>query len=405
MKKLICLFCCLYAKIATCQIVITELNYDTPYSEKASLTIKHHSGEYIELYNYTNEDIPLKGWFITDNAGKYDFPDDAIIRSEDFIIVAYRKNHSLNYFPQFFPNTIGQENKIFYQDKIIMYNTRDCINIHYGYIKDIIISPDDRIGVHSTDVRNISFQKCWKNENINGNWTGGDTVQQNFSEVSNGFDSTTLNNDYNYYEKESMHYNGNSNSLVNFHNGFVSPLSSNYLPPTQDLQTITQEIVHPHYDQFTWASNATKIINNQCPIAIPLETQEPSEVYLASGRCFVYDINGNAINSNSCVPSIINNPPPPLEYTAEQIAAFEASITIFPNPTMGNITINWDTILNGNIQTIGIGNVNGIHVTQQTITPIQTSTNIDISTQPMSIYIVKFTLNTGQYFSKNIIKL
>lgn len=142
----VCLSISLLLSIQEClgQIAITEVLYDTAFDEQPATFMKghtrnyytfkdkaHHLGEYIELYNYTTEDIPLKGWFIYDNASKYNLPEDIVLKSQEYLIIAYRdlenKKDIGDYFSIFYPTVKNKRGKVIYQDYMILNNKKDDI--------------------------------------------------------------------------------------------------------------------------------------------------------------------------------------------------------------------------------------------------------------------------------------
>ncbi len=79
-KSTACFFLFILGQLLYSQIMITEVYYNTPYNEKLHFTkkvngvttselmdaVKHHRGEFIEIYNYSDKDISLKNWYIKD---------------------------------------------------------------------------------------------------------------------------------------------------------------------------------------------------------------------------------------------------------------------------------------------------------------------------------------------------
>lgn len=146
-KKLLLLFCFISFSLTKAQVVITEVYYDTPYLEDIYLYTNlgllnpnpyyYNLGEYIELYNYSTEDIPLKGWMIGDKVSKYQFPDNAIIHSGEFIVVVYRPKNNNIPFTTYFPTTLGKELQIYYQDKMFLNNKSEELRLMVGFIRGI----------------------------------------------------------------------------------------------------------------------------------------------------------------------------------------------------------------------------------------------------------------------------
>ena len=65
----------------TISIVMNEINYHSP--------VENDHGDWIELYNYTDSDIDLSGWILTDeNSGNsFTFHENTIIKANDYFVV------------------------------------------------------------------------------------------------------------------------------------------------------------------------------------------------------------------------------------------------------------------------------------------------------------------------------
>jgi hypothetical protein len=384
MKKLLFVFMLsLVNSISFAQVVITEIYYDTPYNECANCELYdptkiHHLGEYIELYNYSTEDISLKGWALTDLVSRYDFPANAIIKSQSFIVVAYRKNTTNNYFTTFFPTTQGKETQIFYQDRIMLKNRGDEVRLHMGTVRGL--------NLKSYTLHSLSF----------GDMFG--SVPINYSI------ETETPSSYNFYT-ESVHYNG-STTYPYTTKSTATPLLSDYVPQTQDMKNIpqVQNAMLSNLINYTWDYFSDAILNTSCPDAISKVEQIPAEIYLPQGKCFSYDASGNYLLSLDCSPSTI--PPNTItEYTPAEIEDINSKIILFPNPTYSVINVSWDASLFGKITNMQVASTNGTSIYTTSISSTQNTASINLTSQPTGIYIVKFILNTGQFISKNVIKI
>jgi RHS repeat-associated protein len=134
-------------------IVISEIYFDTRYSEDISRRY-HTFGEYIELYNSSNEDINLHGWVISDNHTSFRFNSEdhlnngnntLIIKAGGFKIIAYNGYHmyNTNYaspniggrskFLELFPIpqsvNINPEEDIILQNTMVLYNNLDKVRL------------------------------------------------------------------------------------------------------------------------------------------------------------------------------------------------------------------------------------------------------------------------------------
>lgn len=373
------------SSVSFAQIAITEVFYDTPYFEDMnsrqqnifpfSIDI-HHLGEYIELYNYTTEDIPMKGWSLSDRVTRFVFPANTIIKSGKFLIVAYKLPNSNVTFPEMFPNTIGKESQIIYQSTIFLNNDREYLRINMGTLRGVNFS-------------NTEVNHFWWDKN------------SQVTTLSNGIDdSCIIPANCNFY-RESLHLSATGTSI-----SVATPLTANYVPPLQNLEDIqiVKDAIIANLGNSTWDFYSDAIINNTCPENISLVEQNPSETYLATGKCFTYDASGNNTTSLNCTPPS-NTPNTTNEYTPEQINDISSKITVAPNPTNGAITISWDATIVGKISTIQITSSNGVSLSVNPINPSQADILLSLIGQPTGIYIVRFILNTSQIITKNVIKI
>lgn len=378
------------------QIIITEVNYDTPFYEGSpndhyyqdQNTTRRHLGEYIELYNFSNEDIPLKGWFITDYSTKYVFPDDAVIPAEDFIIIAYNDPqwyessygyNSENYFTTFYPTALGKESQIYYQNKIILRNTLEPLKLFIGELRGV-----------ETNYNNL----------CNVSWENPSNHPFIFS--SDATDNPTT---HNFYQWDSVHLESNGAYQPNV----PSPFSSAYLPPTQDLEDIQSVIdaLYDVYNNLTWEDYSDEILFNTCLLVLNVIEQAPYETYTDERRCFEYDNSGNKISSYDCSEEEDDEESGggQTEYTSAELEEINSKISLHPNPTSSIINIQWDDSINGKIQTIFFSNHNGTSIGSLSIGSSQSSVQFDFSGQPTGIYIVSFVLDSGQMLSRNVMKL
>jgi hypothetical protein len=65
----------------TISIVMNEINYNSP--------VEYDTEDWIELYNYTDSDVDLSGWILTDeNSGNnFTFPDNTIIKANEYFVI------------------------------------------------------------------------------------------------------------------------------------------------------------------------------------------------------------------------------------------------------------------------------------------------------------------------------
>ena len=378
MKKILFGLLTISFTVSYSQVIITEIYHNTPFSEhydRGYPFAAHHLGEFIELYNYSTEDIPLKGWYITDHVSRYNFPNNAVIPSEGFIIVAYRDLYygpsTGNYFTNFFPSTQGKDAQIFYQGSLMLRNNIEDLHIHMG------------------EIRGIDFK----------GYTLYSTGYE-FIDPPTNYDANVTN----YSSVPSLHLTANGN----YNESTPSPLDAAYVPPTQNLEEIVsfQEALIENTANQTWSHYANLLISMSCPLVINYVEQTPSDIYLDSGKCFSYDISGNNVSSIDCLAEEeSDNNNPVTEFTSAEIDEIASQIYLTPNPTAGVVHISWEDSVIGKISSIQVVNTAGISIGPIiTITSVTNSTNFNIINQPSGIYIVNFTLITGQFISKNVIK-
>ncbi|UPT72343.1 MAG: lamin tail domain-containing protein [Flavobacterium sp. JAD_PAG50586_2] len=340
----------------------------------------HHMGEYIELYNYTTEDMPLKGWAITDYVSRYEFPQNAVIKAGEFIVVVYRGPGQPDYFNSFFPNNPGTANQIFYQDKIMLNNLREEVSLLMGYVRGV-------------NCKNKVLQKvAW------GLYNGGfNILLDNYWEQGSNNVST-----FDFYVS-SFHLLGENLYGINP----ADPLESSYVPETQDLEDIpqVQEALTDVLTDFTWDIYSETLLNTICNVSINDVEQLPSDTYSTTGKCFNYDSSGNNESAVDCAPPAPTIPTSSSEYTSEEMEDFSALIVLAPNPTSSTITATWSGTILGKITEMQVANTSGVSLSVLSIAPSDNSALINLTSRPTGIYIVKFILDSGQFISKNVIKL
>jgi hypothetical protein len=401
MKKVIILLVLLYSIISNSQVAITEIYYDTPflediyfYSINATQNPNnqyHHLGEFIELYNYTTEDISLKDWSLVDFVTKYDFPDNAIIKANDFIVVAYGNPQS-NYFPTYFPNTIGKETKIYYQDKIMLRNDKEILGVLMGRVRGVKLT--NPLVIH---------QVRWGG-------LGTPTLLNNPTTYS-----VEANTNANYYNFPSIHLNSFDNSpgnpsglpISNYSVDTPSPLSENYTPPIQPMESNSQiaQILSNQATDLTWEFEVNELINIECNLSITDVNQTPSDIYMSNGKCFGYDNSGNNNSASDCINPTTTNPSSPTQYTDNDIEEFSNLIALAPNPTNTTLSAYWSGSVIGKINQIQVFNASGISLLNYSISSAQTNQLITLTGYPTGIYILNFILDSGQIIFKNVIKM
>ncbi len=82
---------------------------------------------------------------------------------------------------------------------------------------------------------------------------------------------------------------------------------------------------------------------------------------------------------------------------------FDKSIAVFPNPTKGLLTINWNQEYSNSITEIVLIDI-ASKVHRVKYTPGDHEAKIDLSTWPDGLYVVRFFLTDGNSLTKKIIK-
>lgn len=92
------------------------------------------------------------------------------------------------------------------------------------------------------------------------------------------------------------------------------------------------------------------------------------------------------------------------EVEEKEIAAlFEDKLTIYPNPTKGNLTMEWQNTANVTVTNIIISDMSG-RVIPINYNNQNTVARVDLSNQITGVYLVRFMLNDGSEVVQKIIK-
>lgn len=276
------------------QIVITEIFYNTPYNERLNIpnqstqqmeeARKHHWGEFIEIYNFSDRDLSLQNWYIQDRLATVWLPAEKIIKSGDFMVIAYstlRANSTP--FTELFSRTKGKESQIYYQNQILLRNKRETVTLGYNAINNMV------------------------------------PLSKGLFEWS---EQTTLSNYVPYawqipdvcYTRDSYNLTANGTYVLAPSN----PLEAAYKPPIQKYEDIMKDVYQENYSYIDWGEFVREIVNKICGISISLEQQPVSGTYTGAGKCFQYDIAGNRDIATDCTSPTTSNPPA-TEYTSDEL--------------------------------------------------------------------------------------
>ncbi len=371
-----------YSKFSS-QIAITEVYYDTPYNEKLRFgtqtngyvdAIKHHRGEFVEIYNYSDKDINLKNWYLGDKVGMYWFP-EKIIKSGQFMVLAYSTLPSnTTEFTDFFSTTAGKQDQIILQNAIMLRNTSE--ELYLGYT------------LNNSHILNKS------------------SVQWNYQGPQGPMPTNFI---HNIWQTPNLFYSVNSlqlNSGNNYSEGTPNPLDATYKPPIQSYDALVKNDYQTYYSFLDWSENVKNLVEKICAISIEKVEQSPNGAYNNGGKCFTYDTAGNRTVATDCSatnPNTSNN-----GYTSDELEAIRNSIFVYPNPATSNnsyvVNISWNgpainKINNLQVYTSGGGLVYGFTPTNGV-----NSTSFSLQNQLPGVFVANFILNTGQVISKNILK-
>lgn len=126
--------CChlLYAQDRQESVLLSEVFYDTPLNEKIAASIPYSNGEFIQLFNASDFQINLGNWTLKGD-GKtevFQFPVNTMIDPQSYLIIAYRHIDT----PEFRLSDLFSEleefdnsNNVIYQRKIILSNSGEGI--------------------------------------------------------------------------------------------------------------------------------------------------------------------------------------------------------------------------------------------------------------------------------------
>lgn len=372
------------------QIVITEIYYDTPYNEKLSFgnvnegfveANKHHRGEFIEIYNYSDKDISLKNWFLRDLFGTFWFP-DKLIKSGQFMLIAYSTlPQNTTPFTEYFSTTVGKEDQIILQNKIILRNKTEIVTLGYKIQESIWLNKSS-IGWHfPTPVRSNFVRAIWKNPS-------------------------------NFYDTKSIQYNPNypqyqiEPNLYNNYTANPNPLDATYKPAIENYENIVKEDFQQYYSFLDWSENVKELVEKICAISIGKVEQTPAGSYTNIGKCFNYDSVGNETSAYNCAPNTGTNTAS--GYTPDELAIISNDIVIFPNPTTAsnqyNVTISWSVAALNKIYNLQVYSSAGMSVYNYNPTTGVNTTTFNLQSQLPGTFVANFVLNTGQVVSKNILK-
>ncbi|MPL56593.1 hypothetical protein SDC9_02079 [bioreactor metagenome] len=182
--------------LSNAQVKISEIYFDSNFDEGIGSN-DHHYGEFIELYNRSNQSIDMSNWILTDNVGGMSLPQGTIIEPQGFIVITYGATTGTyaNIFSSLFPEAQGHQSKTIYQRNIEFNNKGD-----YIILKDNTGKVIDQLYYSKSDL-------C---KGLGANTTGycyKTTIDNQFG----GSYTTAINKDYTY---SIQRQNFDNNSLL-----------------------------------------------------------------------------------------------------------------------------------------------------------------------------------------------
>lgn len=408
------------------QVAISEVYYDSPlreYDNHGKITsysdygidYEPHKGEFIELFNYSDKDIDMSGWRLEDYGGSYTFPNETIIKSNDFIILAYRNYNQDDYFFNFFnkSNKKLNEKKVLYQNNLILFNYTDglrLISTSYN---------GDKFAAGAT-----AYEYAW------GQYaTGEDLAISNRTslykakDINKLSDITERDKDGNNYININSFYQYSSNPVdeteLTAGVGYLATYDEVHLKKANPFELPFKVTLEPYenfinkykihsllhyetlYDTYSHYLQIQSWLDRSCNFSVdPVSNLAPYDTY-QDKYTFSYDKSGNRTDYVYSVTSSSSSRIATPSVTTDEIAN---KIYLYPVPTSGPLTIKWDASIDKFIGNIGITSMIGN--TSAIINRVAGSqtTNFDITTYPAGIYIVTFQLTTGERISKTISK-
>ncbi len=116
-------------------VYISEIMYDTPLQEDKFISGDHNNGEYIKLFNPTNQTRDISGWILkgTNDAEQFVFPAGTTIDSKATLIVAYKSNTTFDFKTYY--HLTDNNVKVINQNAIILYNRGESLKLYNSSIR------------------------------------------------------------------------------------------------------------------------------------------------------------------------------------------------------------------------------------------------------------------------------
>ncbi|MEN2436812.1 lamin tail domain-containing protein, partial [Weeksellaceae bacterium A-14] len=376
------------------QIIITEVYYDTPYNEKLHFTkkvngettedlieaVKHHRGEFVEIYNHSDKDINLKNWYLSDRVGVFWFP-EKVIKSEQFMIVAYSTlPNDKTPFSEYFTTTQGKNSQIILQDKIILRNLRETLSLGYRVGENGSLIETSKVRWEFRGSQPINFvHDIWQNPAA-------------FYTVK----SIQYNPNYSGDDQSDPDTYGNYTALPNPLEALIKPAKVSY------DQTVKKSYLD-NYAYLDWSENVKILLEQLCSLNIEKIEQTSSGVFNNGNKCFTYDSSGNRVLATDCSSSTNANSVE-TGYNGDQLEEIKNAIVIYPNPTQSQVTIKWSGTALNKIYNLQVYSAAGTSVFGYNPSSSTSSVTFSLQNQLPGVFVANFVLNNGQVVSKNILK-
>lgn len=121
---------------------------------------------------------------------------------------------------------------------------------------------------------------------------------------------------------------------------------------------------------------------------------------------FEYDSGGNQIVRKYCAMCLIADKHAPVEQLAskKEFPPPEYQVKIYPNPTKDKATLVWSAEFGAMIQKVEYIAYNFTQYRELTFDKRENKVVLDLTNQPIGMYVVVFHLNTGEKLTYKILK-
>ena len=206
-------------------IYISEIMYDSPLAEdKANSPTDHNNGEYIKLFNPTNQTVDISGWIIkgTEQREQFAFPVGTNIPAQGILLIAYTSNSTFN-FSSFYQ--LSNSIKVINQSAIILYNKGEMVSLYDAFANLV-----DAIGYGYLAIKS-STHVLFAHNGIGKPYNQLMSLHRTQVSYKNGLVSTIGNDDMTYAMATPS---AGGNAVANNTTPFIPPVA-----PAMDLNQMT----------------------------------------------------------------------------------------------------------------------------------------------------------------------